>query len=389
MSKSSQALVKPELLVWARETARIPIEHAAKKLKMSDEKLQSWEAGESRPTIKQLRHMARVYRQSFAVFYLPEPPITLQPTIRDYRRFPGPVPSELPFDVNFEIRFALDRREIILELLEEASESIPGFELEGSLKDDPESLGASVRDALVVSYDEQSKLREARLSFNYWRTILESAGILVFQAADAELPAMRGFSLSLFPMPIVVVNRKDSYTGRVFTMLHELAHIILRTSGICDLDDRPGRAPEEEQTEVFCNHFAGACLVPAANLLSEEIVSGAKEGHEWTDEEISQLSVRYGVSREVILRRLLILDRTSEDFYQDKRQDLLDEYRLLPKKGGWVHPATNAVSTAGKPFVRLVLDAFGAGRITASDVADYLGVRLKHLGSVEQALGMP
>lgn len=390
MSKSVEALAKPELLIWAREHAHIPEEHAAQKLNISPEKLTSWEAGEARPTVKQLRKMAKLYRQSFAAFYLPEPPVMAEPSIRDYRRFPGATLAELPPVLNFEIHAAFDRRVVALELLEEVGQTAPVFEPMAILDEDPELLGTTIREVLKVKYEQQSKWHDNRIAFNYWRASIESVGILVFQASNVELAHMRGFSLSEFPLPIIVVNRKDSYAGRVFTMLHELAHIVLRTSGICDLEeDEPGGRPEEQTTEVFCNHFAGACLVPKEYLLSEDIVVDKGRSTHWSGEEIEELSLRYSVSREVILRRFLILRLIDQEFYRIRRDELLQEYQQLPKTKGFAPPSTEVVSTVGKPFIRLVLDAFSSGRITSSDVADYLGVRLKHLHSIQQAVTAP
>jgi transcriptional regulator with XRE-family HTH domain len=59
-----EALVKPELLRWGRETAGLTIEAAAKKITVTPERLLSWENGDARPSIPQLRKMADVYRST-------------------------------------------------------------------------------------------------------------------------------------------------------------------------------------------------------------------------------------------------------------------------------------------------------------------------------------
>lgn len=386
MAQSAQAILVPELLIWARKASNIPLEQVAHKLGVSTERLLSWESGEERPTIKQARRLASIYRQPFAAFYLPQPPIVIQPQLRDYRRFPGTSLAELPPAIHFEIREASDRRLIALELLEEAGMSPYSIEVVGTLDEDPELLATTLRNALNVNYEEQTRWRDARLAFNYWRSVLEDSGVFVFQSSRVELHHMRGFSIGDFPLPVVVVNRKDAYAARTFTMLHELGHILLRTSGICDLDERAGRSPEEHVTEIFCNHLAGATLVPASQFLKEDIVRDKNKSIDWQDEEVKELSLRYGVSREVILRRLLILDLTSEEFYQTKREELIKQYKLIPKKQGFAPPPTETVSTAGKAFIRLVLDSFSSGKITTSDVVDYLGVRLKHMNKVREAV---
>lgn len=386
MARSAEALVKPELLVWAREAGQIPVEYAAEKMNIPPDKLKSWERGQTRPSVKQLRTLAHVYRLPFAAFYLPEAPSLEHPSVRDYRRFPGTAQPRLTPSINFEIRLALERREVFLELLEQVGEPVPDFKMQATLDDDAETLGVAIRDGLKVTYRQQTSLHDHHRAFNYWRGAIESAGVLVFQAADIDLADMRGFSLGLFPLPVIVVNRKDAYAARAFTMLHELCHILLRTSGLCNLDESADRHREEQRTEVFCNHVAGSALVPAQELLMERTTFTASERKEWRDDDVDELSHRYGVSREVLLRRLLVNKLIDRRFYQTKREALLKE---LPRKGpGFVPPATDVVSKEGKPFVRLVLNAFGAGRITTSDVSDYLGVRLKHLNKIQEAVSL-
>jgi len=87
MTRTPDALIKPELLVWARQSAGLSLDAAAAKLRVSAERLRSWETDEARPTIAQLRTAARVYKRPLAIFYLPEPPLDFQP-LRDYRRVP-------------------------------------------------------------------------------------------------------------------------------------------------------------------------------------------------------------------------------------------------------------------------------------------------------------
>lgn len=61
---------------------------------------------------------------------------------------------------------------------------------------------------------------------------------------------------------------------------------------------------------------------------------------------------------------------------------LLDIYKL--KKGGGPPPPRKCIQENGVPFVSLVLESYAKEKITYSDVADYLGIRLKHLPKVER-----
>ena len=60
MAKSVKALITPEVLRWARERRiKVEIDYAAKKLKIDPERLEAWENGTERPTIAQLKNIAK------------------------------------------------------------------------------------------------------------------------------------------------------------------------------------------------------------------------------------------------------------------------------------------------------------------------------------------
>ena len=112
---------------------------------------------------------------------------------------------------------------------------------------------------------------------------------------------------------------------------------------------------------------------------------------EWDDYELQGLSQRYKVSREVILRRLLILGRTTPEFYRLKRRQFKEEYKKLADKkaAGFAPPHRMALSNAGPSFTRLVLNSYYQENITAGDLSDFLSVKLKHMGKIErEAMGL-
>lgn len=388
MARSVKADVTPSVLSWGRERSGLKVEEAARKINVKPEKVIAWESGEDKPTIKQLRTIARVYRRPVSFFYLSEPPRDFQPMIQDYRRLPGRVAGIRSPELTYQIRRAQERREIALELHDSAFEQVPRFELRATQDEDPEDVGRRIRESLGVRFEEQTTWREVYDPFNNWRAAIERAGALVFQASRVSISEMRGFSIAEDMLPAIVVNTKDMPNGRVFTMLHEFCHVALRRSGICDEDEESVRPPEEQQVEVFCNRVAGAALVPQDLLLSDDVVREKGRSESWSEGELRGIARRFGVSREVVLRRLLIAGRATPDFYQSMRDQFRTESAAWAESSsdGGPTPDRTAVSAAGKAFVRLVLQSYYQERITPSDLADYLGVRLKHLASIEEAV---
>lgn len=384
MTPRVEAQVKPELLFWARKSAGLEVEAAAKKVPVDPRRLEAWERGDARPTVKQLRKLAGAYRRPLALFYLPEPPRDFQP-LHDFRRLPGKVAGVQSPQLRYELRRALNRRELALDLFQSARGTPKEFALSGNISEDPEALATRLRASLSVELAHQFRWRPGYESFSKWREAVERLDVLVFQLTDVESSESRGFSVSQQVLPVIALNIKDPPAARTFTLLHEMVHLVLRSGGLCDLDDHTTRAPEELRTEVFANVVAGATLMPHEALLAEPTVRSQRAPEAWDDQQIKSLAEKYGASREALLRRLLILGRTTERFYRKKREQFQREYEEWrgQREAGFAPPHRMAISSAGPVFVQIVLTNYHQENITASDVADLLEVRLKHLDKIE------
>ena len=71
---AEKAYITPNVLKWARESARMSEEIACAKVSVSVEKLKEWEDGTSLPTIRQAQTLAKAYKRPFALLFLPEIP---------------------------------------------------------------------------------------------------------------------------------------------------------------------------------------------------------------------------------------------------------------------------------------------------------------------------
>lgn len=387
MATTYRANINPQLLTWARASSSMDIEYASEKLGVNGEKLLSWESGGAKPTIKQLRKAANVYKVNFGAFFLSEPPETFKPPLKDFRRHHGIVFTEFPPEVILDLRDSLNSREVAIELNDDLGEEPKAFEAAALTSEDPEEVAKRVRKLLGITFSKQKTLRSTRVSFNFWREAISSLGILVFQSSKIELSEMRGYSVFSDPFPIIVANRKDPYSARTFTILHEFTHLLLRSSGLCDLHTNTNMPAHEQQIEVFCNKVAAQTLVPTEYLLSYPVIR-TTDIDGWTDSILGSIALDFGVSREVILRKLLDIGLTSKEFYSEHRERFRQEAITAKerKSGGFVPPSVDVVSLKGRQYVSLVLDAMNASVITPADASDYLGVKAKHFPSIEIGL---
>lgn len=384
MPRSPTARIRPDLLVWARESIGYTPEEVAQKLRQPLDKVLAWESGKAQPTIAQLRSVANIYKRPLAVFYLSEPPLAFQ-AMRDFRRLPSEE-GERRFspELLLAIRTARARREVALDLLRDAGDE-PSLPVVARSKiSSVTELAAAARDLLGVQLEEQQGWRDKYEALRGWITALESLGVLVFHASGVALSEMRGFSISDPPLAVIVANGKDSPRGRVFTLMHEFAHVLLKDGGLCDLREAEGtQLPPERRTEVFCNQVAAEILVPGASLL-EAARDLDRQSGDWADADLVRLAARFSVSREVILRRLLTLGLTSGEFYRRKRGEFLEAYAQQPAVTGRPSYHRIQVRDLGRAYLGLVLDAYHREAINSSDLSEYLGVRLKHVQRLEQ-----
>lgn len=387
MAKSIKVDINPDVLIWARKNSSLDINVVADRIKVKIEQLESWEKGNDSPTIAQLRKLANIYKFPISVFFLSIVPNNFS-VMKDFRHLPDYMPTDFSPQLQMSIRKAHQRRETAIELLSSLVDELPIFDKKISLKTDIAKLALEIRDFLKLEIDIQKKWSDSRTAFNEMRRLIEDTGILVFEIDKVAIEEMRGFAIAEKIMPVIAINRKDSYNGRIFSMLHEFVHILIGQGGISNTLYYENST---ENIEIFCNKLAAEILVPSSYLLSNPII---KSGiHRYNNTEILTLSKQFSVSEEVILRRLLTLKRISRLFYQEKRSEYLEIYKLnsnkkTNNKDFKQNIPVQTITGLGVPYITFAIDNFNADKITLNDLSNILGgIKIKHIKAIGQKLG--
>lgn len=356
--------VNPSVIAWARRARRIPAAVAARSAGVSEDLLRRFEDGTEQPTIAQLRKLAFAYRRPFPLFYLPQPPEDLA-RFPDLRRVFHAILEDdglVDFDslspeLWLAIRHALYLRSQFLDF----AETPRRFGLSLPSNTDPAKVAVAIRSHLGVSLPEQAAHSEQYAALSLWRNSLYQAGVLVFQFPKVDVEEARGFCVRTDPLPIVGLNSSDSPRARLFTLLHEVAHLVLGA-------DVPERV---------CNEVAGQALVPPG-ALRELVEQGGllpPLGEKWSRLQLRSLGELFGVSSEVIARRLVTLCLMPMSEYHELRQDL--QGSMKPGRSDPGGPTFYRVKLAqlGTRFVDDVREAHARGRLTPNEAARVLGVR--------------
>lgn len=380
---SEKIPVNPDILKWARLTAGLQLPEVAHKMGKDLETITSWEQGVSTPTYIQLEKLAyQVFKRPIALFFFPEPPEEETPH-QEFRTLPEQEIEKMSPQLYYLLKQAR-AMQINLAELNEYNNPVERNILHG-LKFKPgvseKTMAVQVREYLGIDLETQCGWKSMDSAFDAWRNALELHGIFVFKEAFKD-DVLSGFCLHDQQFPLIYINNSNPKSRQIFSVFYELAHLLLGTGGIDSRDDGyiDYLAGDARKIEILCNRFAGAFLVPDSDF-SRQIINLKID-----DASIENLSKRYKVSREVILRKFLNRGLVSKDYYSRKAEQWADEARKArerkTKESGGSYYANKGVYL-GEGYLSLAFSRYFQNKISINQLADYLGVKVKSIPGIE------
>jgi transcriptional regulator with XRE-family HTH domain len=265
--------VNPEILIWARETAGLSLEQATKALGLSAahgltavDRLKALESGDEPPTRALLLKMSKQYRRSLLNFYLSAPP-RKGDRGQDFRTLPPDRSITADALLDALIRDLKARQNLVRSVLEDEDDMEPlPFVGSAKMADGVIPVLHSIQKTLGISLSDYRGRKTADDAFASLRDSAESAGIFVLLIGNLgshhsaiPIEVFRGFAIADAIAPFVVINDQDAKTAWSFTLLHEIAHLWLGTTGVSGVG-------AESAMEQFCNDVASEFLLPTSEL---------------------------------------------------------------------------------------------------------------------------
>ena len=275
-------MINPAVLVWARETAGLSVEDAARRIGLSSgprgnaaDKLAAIESGERAPTRTQLARMASSYHRPLLSLYMAAPPRSADRG-EDFRSLAMPAATEETARLDALVRDVRTRQSILRELIIEDEES-ERVACVGSLPITTPIAGAAsaIRALLGVDDTRASRqgLRAPEDLFAELRRRIEAAGIFVVMIGDLgnyrsaiSASIFRGFAVADDRAPLIVINDQDAKAAWSFTLVHELVHIFVGSTGVSGAPTTIEAHTPLARVERFCNDVAGEVLLPNTAL---------------------------------------------------------------------------------------------------------------------------
>lgn len=377
--------INPEVLVWARESAGLSITKAAKALSLGGKKLQpeaallQYERGEKETSRVLLGKMAAVYRRPLLVFYLPAPPGVAERG-EDFRTVPEEIRIESKGHLDALVRDIYVRQDLIKSLLIDIEEATPKKYVNSfSLDMEAGQLAIAIKELISFDLAKFRKYAKPEDAFNYTRKCVESIGTFVLlmgnlgsHHTNIPVEAFRGFALADQIAPVIVINDQDAPAARTFTLIHELAHILLGATGVSG-------SRGEQRVERFCNDVASLLMLPDGEVAQR---TWPLDNFEQLVSAVSNYGRSINVSGSLIAYRLFTAGIIQQSTW-GKISDRLRELWLIAKnaqkkdKDDGNGPSYYVVRRhkVGNALIELVGRTMREGAITATKAGRVLGVK--------------
>lgn len=390
---ADKANITPNVLRWARESARMPLEIAVGKIpRLTVEKLKEWEDGTSQPTIRQAQTLAKAYKRPFALFFLPEIPRDFLP-LQDFR-IKGA--KALTTSSIFIIREIQQKQAWLSDVYNENNEPKLPFVGRFSISDSPLQVANDILNTLGINpsdYKTENPIRE-------WINAAESNGIFISRSSfihsrlklDSE--ELQGFVISDRYAPFVFVNSDDWNAPQLFTLVHEIAHIWIAETGISNYIEHEFIDKENfHPVEIFCNEVAANALIPSEIILNinPTIYQNVKD--------VYKIARALGVSSFAFIIRALRLNLISNMVYQKlKREAEIDYLAFLKReeekkvrqkerdKPSGPNYFFLQLNRNSRLFTQTVLDAFRGGFVEPTLASNLLNVQVNKFQKLEALL---
>jgi Zn-dependent peptidase ImmA (M78 family)/DNA-binding transcriptional regulator YiaG len=382
IAKSSPVVgLTPAVLKWARESANMTAADVAERLKKTADLVEAWEAGETAPSYPQLETLAYdIYKRPLALFFMPTPPDEPRPRA-EFRSLPDADLSHLSRDTTLLIRKARAFQVALIELYGDRNPVAAPIWRQARLNPRAAVVqqAARVREVLGISLDDVRQRPDADTALKLWRRAIERGGVHVFKDTFKQRE-LSGFCLWHPELPLILINNSTTKTRQVFSLIHELVHVLCDRSGISRFDSRgiEELPPADRAVERFCNAVAAEILVPMADF---EVAARGIDPGRASDEQFAALAGRYHVSRSVVLRRFVERGEVAVDRYLAKDREWADQQRDGGNGGNYY--ATQGAYLS-EQFLREVVSRYSRRLLTRTEAAELIGVKPKNFEQFEE-----
>lgn len=379
--------INPSRLEWCLNAVQINIKYLSVELRIAQKTLEQAMESKEVFSVNQLEKIATYFNRNLLFFLESEEPQEDKIYSPQFRTINNQNPIHSSKLRGF-IEQVEKQRQIYIGLLEDLGETInndwyPDYL---NLNEDIKNISADIRKWLRLAvFDDFSAIRDA----------VEKKGIMIIVSngyngkwqIDKKNP-VRGFSLYYEVLPIIVIKKQASLGAQTFTLMHELAHLLLHRESAIDNNNEDFYNYQGKEKEA--NEFAGNLLIPDDFLKQIDVEKVLELQVQKYDSFFKEYRKSWSVSNTAILVRLVKNEKISQEHYQSYVNYQEEQLRRkanqvssgsIPRKYRHREP----INIFGKPFVYTVFDSLHNKKITLAKASTYLdNLKISDVRKLEQ-----
>jgi Zn-dependent peptidase ImmA (M78 family) len=309
--------VNGELLASLREKHGLRPDDVSTYLGVKEDTVKAFEASDSpKVGLTSLKKLAQLYGVSVFDFRKSVDQISV-PSLPDFRK-PNRPAAKVGIKAWRRIKHAESLQNDLEELAEDSPELLLPIQFSTfSAKSPTDKVARYIRSALSLTWEYQADTNRDETLYDFLRYSIEARGVNVIHESY-PVSDSRGFCLigKKSGADIICVNTNKAKTkkARVFTLIHELCHVLLREQGLSD------HTITKNSVERFCNRVAENTLLPAEKF--ESFVGPYIKNETLEFDRLRRLSEQLGVSQYAFAVRLSRLRIVERDYVQKWRANL-------------------------------------------------------------------
>ena len=366
--------IPPKTLKVLRESMGLSLQELSQSANIPIDELQRVESRGGEISYGKLKKIATILKYPIASFFIHSTKLPKIKPPTDRRE------GYLNKRVSYETMKVVKKVYLIQDYISEKLQKVR-LPLRASLSKPPWEVAKVYRKAMGLSADMLRSFKKPNEAFEYFRkTLLVKFHIYTLQI-PLNLEELRGFVLiEEGKIPIIVVNSKDSDEAKLFTLFHELGHIVLGESrSFFDYPDPLGDKTKN-RIEIWCNNFAASMLLPKEEI--SKLVENVS--HEDWKKIVRDISRKLNISKSFVLIQLIksgYLDKGKAKALFRKEIEKFDPLYILEKKKsksekeGGPSFVKKLVSQLGKEYIEGVLSDYKGKHITVDRALELLSIK--------------
>lgn len=379
--KSNRVKINPNILKWALDNINYSIPSFAKKIGQKELTIKKWLDGESFPTYKQLEKISYDILKIPSIFFFSDYPP--EDNLKaDFRTTSPNTLKNLSPNIMITIKKIKALQYNLSKLFN--NKNPIGYTFINNLKEidnnNMEFIAEKLRNILNITIDKQKEFKTSEIALKEWRNSVEKNGIFIRKTALKNYD-ISGFCLYDKAFPIIVINNSQPFNRQIFTIFHEMAHLIFKISGLDELEENFSEISKNNRNiEILCNSFASTFLLPKNDILKYS-------GYNINDKNISNIANEFSVSREVVIKRCLDFNLIDKNTYKEYLEKYTKEYHrnIKRKKGG--NYLNTKFSYLGENYIKLIFEEYYENKINKYELFDFLDEKKENnINKIEEML---